>query len=732
MTGAWLLPAFGFAQLPMLGWLVAAAAPLLIHLLTRRRYQEMSWAAVEYLLAAVRRQARRIRFEQWLLLLVRTLLIALMVVAVAEPYFERTTIRGSTAGRLHRVLVIDASYSMSAQAGGQTCFERAKELARQIVDQSPQGDAFSLVLMADPPQAIVGRPALEPSQILSEIDALDPAHTGADLSATLGLVERLVQSAGREDTGLAGHEVYLLTDLQRVDLGGTLPEPARVELRRRAGRLTDTARLVVVDLGREQPSNLAVTGLHMLEPLATQGRAVSVEAVVKNFGSQAFKGRAVELLVDGRFVARKTIDLPPGDEQSVLFSWRFDTPGEHYLEVRTGPDPLEVDNHRRLAVPLPEALRVLCIDGQPGGGRLGGAAGHLALALAPEDQTTDAAPVRVESAAESALTERQLSSYDVVFLCRVTQFTAREARLLRNHLDHGGSLVFFLGQGVLADRYNRQLGEAGPTRVLPARLGPVVEEPQLRIDPLGFGHPMVRSFRGEGRSSLLTAPVMKHFELELPRDSLARVVLALPNGDPLLVEEAIGRGRVVLVATSADPSWTGLPLWPSFVPLVQEMLAYCAGGRQRQRNLVVGEPIEGTLPARARELPVEVEDPAGKLHSVRPQTEGDPATFSDERTMLSGLYRVRLGPQESGGETRYYALNLDTRQSDLARVDQQQLSAELWQGVDFELVSTWQGSPAESAAPLVAPARLPVQLLYVVLAMLFVELFLGWRFGHHN
>ena len=46
-------------------WLGAAVVPLLIHLWSRRRYREMSWAAMEYLLAAIRRSRRRLQIEQW-------------------------------------------------------------------------------------------------------------------------------------------------------------------------------------------------------------------------------------------------------------------------------------------------------------------------------------------------------------------------------------------------------------------------------------------------------------------------------------------------------------------------------------------------------------------------------------------------------------------------------------------------------------------------------------------
>ena len=81
--------AFGFGQVAMLAWLAAASAPILIHLWNRRRHREVPWAAIEFVLAALRNNSRRIRLEQWLLLAVRTLIIVCAVLAMAEPYLER-------------------------------------------------------------------------------------------------------------------------------------------------------------------------------------------------------------------------------------------------------------------------------------------------------------------------------------------------------------------------------------------------------------------------------------------------------------------------------------------------------------------------------------------------------------------------------------------------------------------------------------------------------------------
>jgi hypothetical protein len=54
----------------MLGWGAAAAAPILIHLFTRRKFKRVTWAAMEFLIAAAKKNQQRIQLQQWLLLAV--------------------------------------------------------------------------------------------------------------------------------------------------------------------------------------------------------------------------------------------------------------------------------------------------------------------------------------------------------------------------------------------------------------------------------------------------------------------------------------------------------------------------------------------------------------------------------------------------------------------------------------------------------------------------------------
>ena len=458
---------------------------------------------------------------------------------------------------------------------------------------------------------VVGTAALEPSGVVEEIERLELPQTTADLPAAIPAVRQLVDSVGRENPRLDRHEVYFLTDLQRLTWAPQLSAAAAAEFRRQTEELTRKATLLLVDLGQQSAENLAITGLQATDPLLTVGSDVPLEVRLKNFGRQAITRQTVELFVDGRRITQKQVDLSPGGSASVGFSYRFDAPGDHAIEIRAAGDLLDVDNHRYLALPVRQAIRALCIDGRPSGKPFRGAADYLAVALAPRGPQSVGGLVQAEVAGENALLERNLGGYDCLFLCNVAQFTAGEAHALDAYLQGGGSVIFFLGDQVLADRYNRELGS-----LLPAKLDKVVDRPRLPLDPLGYRHPMLQAFRGRGETSLLTTPVFKYYKLVLPADSPAKTVLALAGGDPLVVEQPVHRGRVVLVATSADPSWTAMPLWPSFVPLVQEIVAWCAAGQLQQRNVMVGEPMEASWTLAAAETPPRVQSPDGRTHAV--------------------------------------------------------------------------------------------------------------------
>ena len=146
------LLAFGFLSPWMLWGLGLGGIPVVIHLLHRRRYREMTWAAMRFLSAAIRKQSQRMKLEQWLLLAVRTAILLLIALALAGPTVDSLSafLPSGTGAPTHRILVLDASLSLGATDHGRSRFDQARDIARQLMQTSHEGDAWNLVRVGGP------------------------------------------------------------------------------------------------------------------------------------------------------------------------------------------------------------------------------------------------------------------------------------------------------------------------------------------------------------------------------------------------------------------------------------------------------------------------------------------------------------------------------------------------------------------------------------------------------
>src|SRR5207249_6205917 len=119
-------------------------------------------------------------------------------------------------------------------------------------------------------------------------------------------------------------------------------------------RIQARARTILVDVGRDGVSNLAVTDLKLGVPLATTGSMIPITATVHHFGGDEAKSVRAELSIGKaraalndppfalRVVAQQIVHVPPGKNGvPVSFAHTFATPGDYVLQVRIESDALE-------------------------------------------------------------------------------------------------------------------------------------------------------------------------------------------------------------------------------------------------------------------------------------------------------------------------------------------------------------------------------------------------------
>jgi hypothetical protein len=399
--------------------------------------------------------------------------------------------------------------------------------------------------------------------------------------------------------------------------------------------------------------------------------------------------------------------------------------------VRIAGDRLAVDNRRFLSVPVRESIRALCIEGRAGSARL------VAYGLDPFKSPRPR--VKWEIVGETALLERNLDEYDCLFLCNVGRFGPDDSAVLADYLERGGGLVFFLGDQVQIDSYNEYLG--GNRRVLPARLVDLAEDGQYFLDPLDYRHVLTAAFRGNERSGLFTLPTYRYVRLAPYDASTAAVALAFSSGDPALIEEKLHGGRSMLFATagsevsldrSVDPPvpWSMVPTWRNYPALIQEILPLAVSRRDEGRSLLVGQPISAAAPRAMSSSSLFVAGPNGDADSrpaagnagerVPMTVDGPNARWTYGDTRISGIYEARYGDAADAPVERY-AVNVDTRESNLERFDPELLPSQFRGEV--------RAASAVPQLPAVRPPELFRPALIGVLGLLLLETLLAWLFA---
>ncbi len=717
-------------------WMAASAAalaavPILIHLLNRRRFRRVVWAAMGFLSAAHRRSARRVRIEQLILLGLRVLIMVLVALALARPLLRPSAGAGLGRTSHHRVIVLDDSYSMGMVGGdGERTFNRAVSATRKLLETFGRSDGVSLVLASRPARASIAGPDYDRRTVVDAIEQCALSNAPTDMAGALALVgEALAES----DVPPENRRVYVVTDGTALAWSGSSDDGSQA-LQAAVRRVADGAKLVIIDVGPDRRDNLAVASLHLAAPVISAEWPATLQAEVVNHDRQEARDRRLQVVLNGQAVRTERVPaVPPGERRPVRFRLQLPEPDSHQVQVRLlGPQPdvLPLDDVRWLSLAVRSRVPVLLVDGRPGADRFSGQTGYLAMALSPETGPADPALVNPRTILTGELTSEPLADHAMIALCNVRQLGRSGWARLAEYVRQGGGLLVYMGDQVSAEDYNA-FGFADGEGVLPARIAGLVgseddRDKFVRIDARSTAHPCVADFAGQPRSGLFLARFYRHAKLQVPPEADgAAVALRYDNGDCAVAARRAGLGRVAMMSFSANMDWTNLPAKGDYVSLTMGLLAWVAGEGSAARNVLVGEPLGEPLTHRAASLSLSVLAPDGRRY--RPMLASQPAperiVARFDRTDRAGAYRLMIGSRPVG-----FSVNVDPAEGDLRRIGAQELRDAL--GCEFEHARDVETVIA--AATTGARREIGWLVLWIVLGLLAIEMLLAMRFGHHR
>lgn len=738
------MPTFGTDALSP--WFaLAGSIPIIIHLLNRQQYRRVRWAAMEFLLAALKKVRRRLQFENLILLLVRVLILTLLALALARPTFERAPLAILATSDTHVVIAIDNSYSMGLKQGGKTPYEKAQEIARELVrGVSPkEGDKVTVIAMNDHPSFLIGKdPSDQVDTAEKYVSDLALSDYGTSVPKTVALVQEALKNGHN-----SRKKVYLITDMQR---GSWLPEDADLKLiREQLVALTadEHTEVTLVDVGVDGAQNVGVTGISPSARVIGTDRPVTFWVHFRNFGSSQRDALSYNFIVDGS-KEPKTVSLGAGGDVDDACVFQFREPGAHTVEIEIEGDALPGDDRHYFAVNVRDSISVLLVNGEAGEG-FENEVIYLKYALAPtEDETEKVSIFKIDEISESTFNaaETDVRKYDLVILANLPAISDQKVQNLEQFVAAGGGLLIFLGDRVDRISYNQNLWRDGKG-LLPAELTEVLGDDvaETGLHKMDLAHPIIAS-QLAAHSQLLGQLKANHWYGTRLNEAMpdTRVVARFddPADSPAIIEKQFQRGKTLLVTTTADGEWNRWVGFQAYVILVDQSALYLSSQALGTRNVTVGEPIVLRLrqDEYRKDFILSLPERRGAARTTISPPPPDPKA-TDQAFYLSygkkeeggtdcaGFYSIYRPASEGRGEELFahFAVNVDPREGDLARIGEDELRNH-FPGFDFEY-TTDALSDGARAAIKPPPSGIWKVLAWTVFVFLFLETLMAAWFG---
>ena len=648
----------GFLTPWFLAGTVAVGLPVWLHLLRKHKTTPLPFSSLMFFEKRTQSSIKHRRLRYLLLFALRTLLVALLVLAFAHPYVRQTVLASRRAGEVS-VLAIDNSLSMRSG----TKLSQAKTAAKSVVAGLRVGQRAQVLAFGSRVQ-VMSEVTDDHNSLNAAIDSIEPgdARTSyAELSRSLRSISQSLKLP------LA---VHLYSDMQQTGWPSNFNDL----------RLSADVQLTPHPLDATALPNFTVENV-VAPRRVYDAKKTRVLATIAGFNNQKAV-RNVSLILNGRVIDSKQVTVPEHGRATVEFMSLEAPYGRNKGEVRidTG-DSLAADDAFYFSVERSDPRHALFVqDAQGSRGLL-----YFKAALEASGQ----AAFEIDPATVDQVANISPGKYAFVVLSDIGAVPPAFENALREYVRGGGSVLIALGHLSVG---RTKVPVSGDT-IQEARYAGREGDRFQTAAWLDTSHPSIlKDDRWEG---------VKFFQSIHVASANARVAAKLSDQTPLLIDQQMGEGHVLVFASTFDNVANDFPIHPSFVPFIEQTARYLGRLDAGPASVPVGAFAE-LRDSKEKGAAVDVVDPKGeRVLSLEEATKAQNIQFTE-----AGFYDIR----RPNGRNELVAVNADRQESDLTPVSPDSLS--LWQ-------NTAQGTNTAGTAS--GEEQKPVSLWwYVMLAVLLL------------
>jgi len=591
-----------------------AGLPIVFHLILKQKKRTFVFSTLMFFHRTDPKLNSHRKIRQWLLLLMRILLIAFMLLALSRPEFVTSMGLG---GKISVVAIVDNSASMSGPSSydsDKSKLECAREGARKLILALERSVEAAVVLSVDEP-AVPAADSLtsDTGLLLDTLDKIRPtAATGNAVHALARAFELLRASprlrlSGASTTG--GGAVHVFSDLQWGEWGRDLEEV-------KAGGAPITVYFHKVESETRDEANVAIASVQFPEEKVLPKHPYKIGLVLQNNSDTVANIRVNSIDNQGQKNTENVI-VEQGRAKTVEVETKPDEAGYHWIKAWIEGDGFSADNEAGIGIFCEETATVL-FGGTPE------EFGVLPVALSPSGQGQfTGMVVKFSLPGQLSRTAAEEKPILIVTTWAGMQSAQADSVWLREYVENGGNLLVVPsvrpGGRAFSGQLPDWLGASIKTREVYAR-GVGLEILVYKTEKTSFWN---RILEAAGRSKLESVSAYIFHPLTLSAeftpllgvphqlsaggnggsaggdDSSASestgAVRRTPSGGKVVIaHKKLGKGNIFVSGTAFTSRWNTLPSSGLLVVIAQRMAV--AGSSSEQEGallLVAGERPRG-------------------------------------------------------------------------------------------------------------------------------------------
>ena len=492
--------------------------PVIVHLFRFRKYKTVLFTRVRFLREVDIVTQHKSQIKHLLTLAIRLMALASLVLAFAIPTCNEAPVMGT--GKKAVSIFIDNSFSMDNGRDGELLFETAKEKARAIIKSYGENGIFQIRSVQTPGSHLRFVPATD---ALAHLDALKISSGTLKLDRLLNnIAEDLAQQP--EKTA-----AYVISDFQV----GFVGDPAVVE------GLKKTS-VTFVKIAAENRENISIDSAWLEQTFMMPGEKNTLRFKVSNHTGEAIEDLPVKLNTENSLMATARINVEAG--KSAVSSMQFTPENKMQLPAILSIEEPGASFDNELYLNLsPNGIRQIMVKGS-----------NPYVNAVIESQSF----LRKINAGSEIVPSG--NSAQVLLLVDVEDVSASQVASIKSWMmETGGTVIVIptmqLNAGVLQEGFGLpQFSKS--------------TEP-MRVATSGFSHPFFNKIFYKVPSQI-QVPEIKEYLSSKGSAGGGEPVLALENGDPLLLKFNQGRGVLYFFTTPFNTGSGNLVKSTLFLPML--------------------------------------------------------------------------------------------------------------------------------------------------------------------